>query len=467
MRALVALLALGLSGAVHAAEKPRSFGDDFGINIKTERITSAELLKIAELGIARVRTGFPWYLVEQTKGTYRWDTNIQRHPSADDYAPDRAYTNPDTAMAAIIAAGLQVDFTLNEGNTKYTGEPVNIAPPGKPESFRIPSPRTPEAIAAFADYAAATVAHYEALYGNKAIIWHIWNEPDYTGSYAPTVDAARFGNLMATACAAIRKTSPDATIMGPALGAHGDGDIDFKFLRGLFTEANPLPCLDGFTIHPYRSAVPETAPQDYDAVAAALTPWQPKDKPPVPVAVDEWGYSIAKSRDAVPITQRWRDFSGEEQAALMLRMYLTNLAYGVPLTVIYDWRDRGTDAYEWEDNFGIVGFKGEAKPALRMFETVWPLLRHRPLVDLVILESCSPHEHALRFGGKTDDADHWIVAWTDFPKPVAVGAKGAVTAAKDIFNTPQSLKDNKLELSGKPILIALKADQTLRLDCRH
>lgn len=471
MRATVWILALALthalSGNANASEPQRRFGDDFGINIKIERITSEELIKIASLGIARVRTGVPWYQVEQTKGIYRWDLNIPRHPSADDYATDHAYTTPDAALAAIVAAGLHADVTLNEGNTKYTGSPVNIAPPGKAESLRIPSPRTPDTIEAFTAYAAATVEHYEGLYGKQAITWHIWNEPDYAGSYAPTIDAARFGELLAATCGAIRKVSPDAVIMGPALGAHGDGDIDLAFLRGLFTSANPLPCLNGFTIHPYRSAVPETAPQDYAAVAAALAPWQPKDKPPVPVAVDEWGYSIAKSHHDIPVTQRWRDFSGEEQAALMLRMYLTNLAYGAPLTILYDWRDRGTDAYEWEDNFGIVGFKGEAKPALRMFETVWALLRHRPLLSADILQGCSSHEHALRFSSKAGDANHWVVAWTDAPTQLELHVSGDVTAAQDIFGKQYPMTDHRLTLSGKPLLFSITADGTLSLSCKR
>ena len=469
MRTTVWILALALahslSGNANASELQRRFGDDFGINIKIERITSEELVKIASLGIARVRTGISWYQVEQSKDAYRWDLNIPRHPSADDYTPDHAFTTPDAALAAIIAAGLRADVTLHEGNSLYTGKSVNIAPPGRPESLRIPSPRTPDAIAAFTAFAAATVEHYEALYGNQAITWHIWNEPDFNGSYAPTVDAARFGELLAATCSAIRKVSPDAKIMGPALGAHGEGDIDLPFLRGLFTNANALPCLNGFTIHPYRSAVPETAPQDFATVAAALDPWQPKDKPPVPIAVDEWGYSIAKSHDTIPVTQHWRDFTGEEQAALMLRMYLTNLAYGVPLTVIYDWRDRGTDAYEWEDNFGIVNFKGEAKPTLRMFETVWPLLRHRPLLSADILQDCSPHEHALHFGSRVDDAPHWVVAWTDAPTTVELHIAGYVAEAKDIFGNQTALASNKIGLSGKPILLTLPADKTLGLTC--
>lgn len=467
LQRIIFALVLILSGDAVAAEAPPRFGDGFGVNIKIERITAEELVRIAALGIGRVRIGISWYNVEQPKGDYQWDNPIPRHPSADDYAADRAFTTPDAALAAIVAAGLQADVTLHEGNGDYTGETVNIAPPGKRRDMRIPAPRTPEAIKAFAAFAAATVQHYETLYGARAIAWHIWNEPDHTGSYAPKVDAARFGELLAATCTAIRAVSPNATIMGPALGAHGEGDIDLAFLRGLFTNANPLPCLNAFTIHPYRSAVPETAPQDYATVAAALAPWQPQDKPPVPVAVDEWGYSIAKTRSEIPESQRWRNFSGAEQAALMLRLYLTNLTNGIPLTVIYDWRDRGTDAYEWEDNFGVVDFKGQAKPANRMFEAVWPLLRHRPLLNADILQRCSAHEHALRFGGKPDDANHWIVAWTDAPKPVVVHAKDSITKAKDIFDAPQSLKDNKFELSGKPILLAVQADRALNLICIH
>lgn len=460
---LLALLTLLPATAQAESGAPPRFGTGFGINIKTERITEPELDIIAAVGIKRVRTGFSWYEVERRKDDYAWDSPIERQTAADDYENGRIYFSHDIAVKQIRARGLHIDATLNQGNGVYTGKPVNIEPEGKPPSYRLVAPRTPETIAGFAAFAAATVQHYEQLYGRDAFTWHIWNEPDFKGGFPPEIDAAIFGKLVLATCEAIRKVDPQAEIMGPALGAHGDGDIQLDFIKTMLTSANSLSCLDGFTVHPYRSAVPETAPDDYAKVAAVLAPLQPPGKPPVPVATDEWGYSIAKTHGDVPSTQRWRDFSAEEQAALMLRMYLTNLAHGVPLTVIYDWRDRGPDPYEWEDNFGLMGYKGEEKPALKMFRSVWPLLLNRPLLAADEAEECSPHEHVLLFGPSPQQDDEWLVAWTD-DKPRALQLSGNADRIVDIFGKPQKAGAS-LTLTGSPVLLRHSDGLPVTLSC--
>lgn len=449
---------------VFAGAQLREFGDGFGINIKVERITAPELDQIAALGIRRVRLGISWFEVEKEKGVYRFDYAVPRDPAAPDY-PERYVFNHDAMVADILARGLHLDVTLNQGNALYTGDPVNIAAPDQPPSLRLRAPRTAETRAGFSVFAAATVKYFQDKHGATHFTWLIWNEPDFPGGWPPEVNAAEFGQLLHDSCLAIRAAVPQAEIYGPALGAHGNGTIKLDFIQGLFTLANPLPCLDAFTIHPYRSYTPETAVKTYAEVAQVLAPWQPKDKPPVPLAVDEWGYSINQHRGEPPAPARWRNFSGEEQAALMLRMYLTNLAAGLPLTTIYDWRDRGTDPYEWEDHFGVIGFKGEAKPAYKMFLATWPLLRDRPLLAPVPLPHCPETLHALRFGARTDDKQNWLILWTETAEqPLTLRGKPA--KAQDIFGQPQQIQGvTRLQAAPQPLLLAENPAHPLSLSC--
>ena len=431
------------------------FGDAFGINIKSEKITKPEMDMIAALGIKRVRTSITWYAVEQQKGKYYWNFDLPRQSDADDYAV-KPWFDYDSFLAALKERKLHPDVTLHEGSFVY-GKLINMAPVGSSPEYRLSAPRTDTELAAFAAFAAATVQHYKGIYGTDAFTWHIWNEPDTDGGFAPKTDAGIVGKMVSMACDAIKKVDPQARVMGPALGAYGDGDLRYNFIDGMFTLSNPLNCIDGLTVHPYRSAVPETAPIDYATVMQHLAKWQPANRPLVRVAVDEWGYANDK-HITVPSTQLWRNFSGEEQAALMLRMYLTNLSNNVPLTVIYDWRDNGTDPYNWEHHFGVIGYNKEEKPAYKMFKTVWPLLSGRAL-QLVDFKptNCTTHEHALRFGTNATDSSAWTVVWTDDTASRSLLLNGAVTKIMDIFGNPVAPKvlngGNGVTITGSPLLL--------------
>ena len=344
---MLLLLPIYSVSAIEIAENsPPLFGEDFGVNIKTERITNRELKTIASLGIRRVRIGISWYEVEKEKGQYIWTHDIDRYTRADNYSTRINYTYDDM-IKEIRAHELKIDVTLHEGNELYTDK-INIAKPGEEPEWRTASPHTPDQIKAFARFAAKAVEHYQR--SDNDISWHIWNEPDLDHTYCknkfndPSKGVCReapatiFGQVISQSCEAIREVARHATIMGPALGATGNGDINYSFIDNMFTGApNLLTCLDAFTVHPYRPYVPETAAKEwessddtkygYPSIAEKLISHQPP--PPgrvVPVAVDEWGYSIEK-HDNVPDpdypAESWRKFTGAEQAALILRMYLT------------------------------------------------------------------------------------------------------------------------------------------------
>ncbi|MEJ0063841.1 MAG: hypothetical protein WDO70_11785 [Alphaproteobacteria bacterium] len=448
-----------LPAPVGAADGP-VFGENFGINVKNERITPAEAEKIAALGIGTVRIAINWNHVEREREYYDWEVPLPgwHRLSGDEDWPDYSY---DGIIAILRERGLHVAVTLMRGNRFYTGPDVDTTDGGKTRRMWA-APRTPEAIDGFAKFAAATARHYSELYGPDAFTWLVWNEPDANTGFPPQADAAVFGELLEKSCAAIKEAVPSARVMGPALGAYGNGEIRHEFILGMFGRANPLRCLDAFTIHPYRPFAPETAVKDYRRVRTELLPWQPAK--PVPVATDEWGYSINKN-DIPHRVEIWRDFSGEEQAALMLRMYLTNLAEKFPLTVVYEWRDSGRDPKDYEHNFGMVDYDGEDKPAIAMMRYVWPELKGRGLESMAKGRSCSPHEHFFLFGPRSGDKTRVLAAWTDDEASSAV-IEGA-GEAKDIFGKSAVRPRRKaIPLSGVPVLVKLDHDKLPVIACK-
>ena len=44
----------------------------------------------------------------------------------------------------------------------------------------------------------------------------------------------------------------------------------------------------------------------------------------------------------------------ETQAVMLSRIFLTNVANGIPLSIWYDWHDDGNDPNDSEDHFGLV-----------------------------------------------------------------------------------------------------------------
>lgn len=443
--------ALSLPFTVSAA----IFGDGFGVNIKTERITPAELAEIKAMGIKRVRIGLSWYIVEQQRGVYRYNTSNFRRNDADDYAIRKTSTY-DQIISEIIGAGLIIDATLHEGNASLLGL-VNIAPAGQPAQWRHRAPQTDAEIESFAKFSAATVKHYDKLYPGR-FVWHIWNEPDTDSGYPPKTNAGTVGKLLLKSCEFIKQVNPRVRVMGPALGAYGDGFLRFDYLKGLFDLVNPLTCVDGITVHPYRSEQPEKAATDLARVAAILKPYQPAGKT-VPVAIDEWGYSINVNPFYVP-TQAWRDRSQNEQAALMLRMYLTSLVENIPLTVIYDWRDNGTSLTDWEHHFGVKAYDGSDKAAARMFRFVWPNLIGRPYSWLAGIPGCGYGARLMQFAGRKGDGITWTLVYAhDNVIRNNFSVSGKLLAVKDIFGsdiTPTKLGKYPIMIkhmsADKPVL---------------
>lgn len=97
-------------------------------------------------------------------------------------------------------------------------------------------------------------------------------------------------------------------------------------------------------------------------------------------------------------------FSSQEQAALIFRIYLTNIAADIPLTVVYDWRDRGNDSTNFENTFGIVGFNYEKKSAYQMIKSSWATLLDRPFLSKAQPADCKGKKvHWMRFGERSND----------------------------------------------------------------
>lgn len=301
-----------------------------GVNIHFITGHESDLDGIAAAGFRFVRMDFFWERTETKRGEYVW-------------------SGYEELLANLDKRGLRALFILDYSNPLHEEAIVSPHPiTGRPVKG-LASPRQPKSIAAFVRWAAAAAQHF---YGRR-VIWEIWNEPN-GNFWRPRPDVRQYTALALAAGKAIRGADPAATLIGPAISG-----FDPAFMEA-FLRSGVLEYLDGVSVHPYRSAPPETAAGEYRMLREQIERYAPPAKKnKIPILSGEWGYS-----------SDGKDVSQERQAAYLVRQQLFNLLSGVPLSIWYDWKNDGPDPQEREQNFGTVTPELALKPAYLAVQTL-------------------------------------------------------------------------------------------------
>lgn len=348
--ALFALIFAVLASAALASPQslppPNLVPDGFGVNIHFTGAPARDLDGLQSAGFRWARMDFAWDAVEKTKGVY-------------DFA---AY---DTLVAGLKARHIKPLFILDYGNDLYQKG----------------APRTPEARAGFARFAAAAVRHYKG----KPILWEIWNEPN-GGFWQPRANADEYAALAVETAQAIRAADPNATVIAP-----GTSGLPLSFMETAFKQGL-LKYIDAVSFHPYRGDAPETAAKDYADVRHLVARYAPGRD--VPLVSSEWGYTTV-------------NVSEQTQAQYLARQWLSNLAEGSRVSIWYDWHDDGTDPKNGEHHFGTVHNDYAPKPAFVAAQTLTHALAGFTFVKRLSLPSDKDYLLLLRRGQSVR-----LAAWT-------------------------------------------------------
>lgn len=271
-----------------------------GVNIHfTAETTPGELAQLAASGVKFIRMDFDWAAIEKERGAYDFS----------------AY---DRLLDALDRHGLRALLILDYCNPHYDDNQ---------------SPHTDDGRAGFARWAAAAAARYKG----RGVVWEMYNEPNISPQWRPTVNVQDYIALAAAVGEAVHEADPDAVFVGPAVAG-----IDFEFMEPCF-EAGLLEHFDAVAVHPYGQQNPEEHEEDLRALRRMIAHYAPPEKRDMPILCTEWGYSGI-----------WIGFSRERQAKVLPRMWLFNLSHGMPMSVWYNWRDNGLDPKESEHHFGFV-----------------------------------------------------------------------------------------------------------------
>ncbi len=383
---------------------PEGIGVNVNLQFPATGINSLAA-KLSATGFRFTRLDMLWNLVEHTRGQY--DFSLY-----------------DPIVGALTTHNIRLLIILDYNNPLYDN---TQSPP-----FTEVGPHTDAARQAFARFAAAAASRFKA----SGIVWEMWNEPDNPRFWYPKPDADSYMALAKLAINAIRQADPHAIIVGPALvGLEPQYQDAWNFLERCFILGLPA-LLDAISVHPYRLGPPESATSDYQRLRALLAQYAPSEKVNLPILCSEWGYSLT-----------W--VSTQQQAAYFARLYFTNLMNNLPITIWYNWQD-GPDPKQREDNFGIVTFHDQPKPAYYAAQTLVQELDHFRYTDRLPLSSNV--DFALRF--TNGPASKHIVWTTGDAHTVALPMTGTTVRVTSLIGEKHILPvmngQVTLELSGSP-----------------
>ncbi|MBS7617531.1 cellulase family glycosylhydrolase [Candidatus Bathyarchaeota archaeon] len=270
----------------------------FGVNIHFITPREVDLGMMKHAGINLIRMDFLWSEVERERGVYNF----------------REYRR---LVDALRERNITALFILDYGNQYYDGGVAPYTDTGR------------EAFAKF------TLESFREFKGED-VIWELWNEPNLAQFWKPKPNPEDYTRLLK----AVHSTAEE--IADVKLVAPGISGFDFTFLEETF-KLDVLDCVEAVSIHPYRSASPETVSLEYVMLRETLASYGFSSKP---IISSEWGYCTSGSYgNRVSITI---------QAEYAVRMFLVNIMNGVNVSVFYDWKDDGTSIQDSEHNFGII-----------------------------------------------------------------------------------------------------------------
>lgn len=328
----------------------------FAVNVNLREATDEDMNAMRDLGAKWARIDLLWSRVEQKAGVYD-------------------FSRYDPLVEGLARRGMRPILILDYGNKVYD----------------VDAPRTREGRTAFAAFAAAAVKHYR----QQGVLWEIWNEPNLSHFWRGEPSAEEYAALVRVVVPAMREVSTDEWIMGP-----GTSRFDWDFLKTCFQQG-VLSDFDAVSVHPYRDkAEPESVDVDWARLRGLIEQFAPKGKT-MPMICSEWGYSTYS-----------KGVSPQKQGQLAMRMYLSNLAAGVPLTVWYSWKDRPDASSEKEKSFGLFDAAGFPKAGYSLVQSGLLALDGYQLDTRVEVNDSDTMALLFRKGSEKK-----LALWSSAPKP--------------------------------------------------
>jgi hypothetical protein len=323
----VAATATPVPAPVHAARLGVATGAVFWNQDAGSR--DRELADLQRVGVRYVRTVFPWDAIEgSAPGTYRW-------------------ANADSIVAAARAHHLVLI-------AQVIGAPRWAVPGSRPGQVTDYPPNP----ALYAGFVARFASRYAPL---GVTTYELGNEPNHVRAGNPKPDPRSYTKLLCATHKAVKAVVPHSTVLTGGLGGTRDGAGGISgpnFVRGLYADG-AKGCFDGISYHPYT--YPQVAPDNGTrGWTGMLTVRQ------LMVAAGDGAKRIWATEYGAPTNgPSPRHFTSEAgQATILTTAYrlFDRYSWAGPLCW-FDYQDKGVNAKDQGDWFGLRRSNGTAKPA--------------------------------------------------------------------------------------------------------
>lgn len=310
-------------------ETTNKIPSSFGVNSHNPKESIEVLQKMYDAGIRFIRYDLPWQNIEKLNGVYDFSEF------------DIAYLRAEQVGIKLL---LIFDYTNPYYDNNY-------------------SPYTELGRRAFTNYVKAAVEHFQG----KGIIWEIYNEPtgfwifsdgskpDFQNITSVLKCETQYALLANMVSSSIKSEFPNEVVIGPGM-AWCDGMVSPGFNNSLtflqnWYKTGACNNLDAISIHPYRQVAPEYAMLDYPFFRDDISnkTYNNSGKNPL-IVCSEWGYSagwVGIGGSTYTEREVWKSKN-------IARLLLTNIMNNIPLTILYDWMNDGSDQTNSEHQFGLV-----------------------------------------------------------------------------------------------------------------
>ncbi len=314
---------------------------------ESQRLSQVE----SQTGVKWIREEFNWGDVEATQGVFNWGTL-------------------DTLMTLAAQNQVQVLPTLED--TPGWAGPASNAIPTDPS--------------AFATFVGAVVARYgphgsfwsshPSLPNDAIVTYELWNEPYYANGDDNNYNPAAYANLVKAAAIAGRAADPGAKFL---LAADNESAlVNGNWVWWVDALYQAVPDLnnyfDGVVVHPYGTDLTDlsipTAGQAYDGydqirrVESVRQEFVNHGASSKPIWITEIGWPTCVSGSV-------RCTTAAGQAADLTTVFnyaRTTWKSYVQAVFVYCYQDNGSNSSDPENDYGLVDYSGNAKPALSVFE---------------------------------------------------------------------------------------------------
>jgi hypothetical protein len=354
-------------------------------------------------GFGWVRMDAHWNTIEQVPGVYNFSTF-------------------DALVNAAEQRGIWTVAILDYGNVLHTGGAMN-------------PPKSTAELNAYENYCAAIAAHY----AGRKVAFEVWNEPDVPGFWGGVPNAYEFSNALSKGIAGVRRGNPGAQVFSGGLSSvHATTYqfLDTQLASGAMTGAT------GLGVHLYGSGYPELQWGNVirlKAKAAASTGGN--------LWCSEWGFS---STDLSP-NGHGQDTEGRgAQARMAVRQLFLGWWADLPVVMLYDLLDDGSNPAEPEHNYGLLARDYSEKPAMVAVKKFLAVSKNRTLAGLYRPANLPAGLHMARLDGAGDFV-HMV--WADEATPDSVLVVGDTRAvAVDMYGNRLSFvrAGGKLTLVIRP-----------------